>query len=727
MTRGAALISVLTAAFLLVPAAVAGAARTTGPRAEPAAVAAKGRQDAQIVVSSITPQVPRDPSTPVKISGTVTNTSAAPMSWVSIHLRFSRQPFADRASMQAFADGGQILDSIRRSVPVSQLPASGKTPWEFTVTPAELQMFRFGVYPITIVLANGAGQQIAAQRGFLPYAPGDQNVVRTKISWALPLVDQPHRGDDATFVDEGLKQSLADNGRLGKILKIAETPAKGVTWFVDPALLDDARAMSQGYSLMDPKATAKSLTEGAGTSKKPADQNAAQWLRRLRTALTDVPVSATPYADPDVAAVSHQGLDSITRTALDTGTAVATELLGKDVTTDVNWPVGGVIDHDGLDALSVGDVRTVLLSSAALPPNPPIAHTPDAAAGLETVDGTVGVVMADDVLSRLLTADPAGAGGPALLTQRFLAETVMIGAERPQEARTVVAAPPRRWNPDPALVTSLLKAVGSAPWLKPVTLDSIKPGKVELPRGDLAYTDKDKQAELGKSYLSGVRKLSRRADLTAVVTGDRRRVFDTALLRLASAAWRGHTGAAAPLVKQVDAAVTTRTNAISVTTGEQERMLAGKNGVVPISIRNDLPDQEVTVGVKITSGDRKLLAIGSYESPVTISPGKTRPIDIPLIANGGGQATIKVQLTSENGVRYGAPVEVTVRTTGYTGIALVIVGAALAVMLAAVTLRFVRRRQARRPSNRRRGGGPPPPAVPEPVRPEAVQHREGPA
>ncbi|RCG30095.1 hypothetical protein DQ384_18315 [Sphaerisporangium album] len=709
MTRGAALISVLTAAFLLVPAAVAGAARATvAPAGQVQAASATSRQDAQIVVSSIAPAVPRDSSTPVKITGAVANTGAATMSWVSVRLRFSRQPFATRAEMQAFADGGQILDSTRFTVPVSQLPASGKVPWEFTFTPAELQMFRFGVYPMTIELVNTAGQQLAAQRTLMPYAPANQPVARTKIAWALPLVDQPRRGDDSTFVDDGLKQSLADDGRLGKILKIAETPSKGVTWFVDPSLLDDARAMSQGYSV--------------GAAKKPADQAAGQWLQRVRTALADVPVSATPYGDPDVAAVSHQGLDSAARTALDMGGSVATDLLGKEVTTSVNWPVGGVIDNDALDALAVGDVKTVLLSATALPPNPPVTYTPDAGAKLETVKGTVGVVLVDPVLSQLLTSGASAPGGPTLATQRFLAETVMIGAERPQEARTVVAAPPRRWNPDPAFVTALLKATASAPWLKPVTLGSVKPSKPATPRTGLLYTDKDRQAELGKSYLSGVKKLGRRADLTAVVTQDRRRVFDTALLRLTSSAWRGRTGEASPLVKQIDAAVTTRTDAISVSTGEQERMLAGNNGVIPISIRNDLPDQEVTVGVKITSGDRKLLTIGSYESPVTISPGKTRPIDIPMTASGGGQATVKVQLTSATGARYGPPVEITVRTTGYTGIALVIVGAALAVMLAAVTLRILRR-HSRRPTGRRRPAPPPAPAVV----PEPAQHREGPS
>ncbi|MDH2425547.1 DUF6049 family protein [Sphaerisporangium sp. TRM90804] len=717
MTRGAALLSLLTAAFVLAPAStgLAGAAPAAGSAQAQAGVSAI-RQDAQLTVASITPEAPREPSTPLTISGSVTNTTAATMSWLSVRLRFSRQPFATRAEMQAFADGGPMLDSVRRTVPVSQLTASGEVPWEFAVTPGELGVFRFGVYPVTLELVDSAGRQLAAQRTFLPYAPKDQTVARTRIAWALPVVDQPHRGDDATFVDDGLRRTLADDGRLGKILKIAETPAKGVSWFVDPAVLDDAQAMARGYN----------LRSGETTSAEPADPTAARWLQRLREALAEASVSATPYADADVAAITHNGLDGATEVALEKGASVATQVLGKEVGTGVNWPMGGVIDDDGLDALAVGDVRTVLLNATALPPEPPVLYTPDAATSVETVGGRVGVLLADPVLSQLIAAPAPPASGGALLTkQRFLAETAMISVERPQESRAVVAAPPRRWNPDPAFVSDMLRAAASAPWLKPVSLGSLKPPSTStaVPRAGLLYTEKDRAAELSRSYLAGVKRLNARAGLTAAVTDDHLRVFDTAVLRLTSTAWRGRAPNAAPLVEQLDSAVTERTRMVAITPVER-RTLAGDNGVIPITIRNGLEREEVTVGVKITSGDRKLLQIGAYDSPVTINPGGTRQVDIPMVAAGGGQTTVKVQLTSPEGAAYGEPVAVTVHTTGYGGIALVIVGGALTVMLAAVTLRILRRR-SRRPARGQRATRPSAPAVPGPRAEPAAQQREG--
>ncbi|MEO3811391.1 DUF6049 family protein [Sphaerisporangium sp. B11E5] len=704
MTRGAALISLLTAAFLFAPAAAA-AGLPAAAGAREAAGAAAARQDTLVAVENITPEAPSEPNTPITISGKVTNTGATPLQWLQVRLRFSRQPFAGREQMQTFAAGGQILDTSRRAVPVAQLPASASVPWEFTFTPAEIGMYRFGVYPATVEIVDSAQRQLAAQRTFLVYAPEGQVPPRTKIAWALPVVDQPHRADDDLFVDEELRRTLADEGRLGRVLKIAETPAKGVSWFVDPGLLDDAQIMARGYTLGGGE-------DGKERTTKPGDQAVAGWLGRLRAALAEASVTATPYADPDVAALVHTGMDTATGAALSKGAATATQILGKDVTTSVNWPVGGVLDYDALDALAVGDVRTVLLGAAALPPSAPPLYTPDAAASLETVARKVRVLLADPVLSDLVT--PAEGAG-VLAKQRFLAETAMISAEPAPRARSVVVAPPRRWSPDPEFVTGLLRTAASVPWLKPVPLTSIKPSGPAVPRADLTYTDKDRAAELARSYMAGVEKLSDRAALTATVTGDQRRPFDTALLRLTSSAWRGRTGSAVPYVEQVDRAIARRTDAISVTTGEQ-RTLAGKNGIVPITIRNDLRDQEATVGVKITSRDRRLLTIGAYESPVTIGPGGTRQLDIPMVANGGGQIVVKVQLTTADGTPYDEPVELTVTTTGYGAIALVIVGGGLAVLLAAVALRVLRRR------SRRVGGGR---RTPRTAPPAVAAQREG--
>ena len=57
----------------------------------------------------------------------------------------------------------------------------------------------------------------------------------------------------------------------------------------------------------------------------------------------------------------------------------------------------------------------------------------------------------------------------------------MISAEAPNLRRSVVVAPPRRWNPGTALASKLLSDTVSAPWLSLAYLNSLKP--VTTPQG----------------------------------------------------------------------------------------------------------------------------------------------------------------------------------------------------------------------------------------------------
>ncbi|MGW3365742.1 hypothetical protein ACWDOR_22695 [Streptosporangium canum] len=696
MINKAALLAVL-ATTLLLPAAV------VPPATANAQTTTASRQSPQLVVEAISPDVPREPTTEIKISGSFTNTGTEALANLRIRMRYSSQPFARRADMAAYQSGQGLQPTTWNQLNVPQVAPSAKAPWEFVSTPQRLGLTRFGVYPVMVEVLDPIGQQLAVQRTFVAYMPKDVKVPRTRLAMVLPLIDQPRRADDRTFVSDGLPASLADGKRLGNLLEIARdtSSAKGLTWVVDPALLDDVRALGRAYTLRT-----KDKSEN-----RPANAAAAEWLGDLRTALAKPPVVATPYGDPDVAALAHNGVDDVTGTGIDAARIVARETLGRDVLTDVNWPVNGLIDYDGLDLLSTGDVATVLLNPLNLPPAIPPATTPDASATVESVNGPITALVTDTALGEIIGADTSAPGAALMNRQRFIAETAMISSEPVTTARTVIGVPPRRWDPDPAYVTGLAKTAATLPWLAPATLDAIKRGKgAPTPRTGLTYTDQDRRKELAKPYVGSVKRVAARADLTAAVTTEQDLdVFDLAVLRLASSAWRDRAETATPYVKQVGTAVDARIGKISITGTEQTqiRTLAGKNGDVPITVHNglgqDVDANQVTVRLKVTSDQPRLLKIEPYEAkddPIVLRGGQNRTIRVPMTATttASGQTTVTVQLTTADGRDYGRPVELTVRTTGYTGIALVIVGAALLVMLAAVIMRVLRRRGTRRAS-----------------------------
>jgi hypothetical protein len=252
----------------------------------------------------------------------------------------------------------------------------------------------------------------------------------------------------------------------------------------------------------------------------------------------------------------------------------------------------------------------------------------------------------------------------------------------------------------------------------------VKPGKTRPPYTDLVYTDQQRRAELSHSLLTTVKRLGQRAQVTTFVTTKRTPLFDGAVLRLASSAWRGDAKEASAFVKQVDAAVTARTRKVSVI--GTPRGIAGANGQVPVSVDNAL-DEDVHIKIRVTSDDTSRLAIdtpgGVYETELlTVPADRSQLVNVPVTVLGaGGETTISVQLLTSDRRPYGERVQVPVRATGYTGIALVIVGAALTIMLAAVVMRILRRRSKKAfPFNA--GGPPAEPPAPVPAEPGEAQH-----
>ncbi|MEQ4715991.1 DUF6049 family protein [Nonomuraea sp. B19D2] len=673
----------------------------TAPGAAATKIAKASRQTLSVSISSITPQVPAARTDVIKFTGTLRNDGSAPMTGLSVRLRYQPQKFTDRATMAAYQSDqnpatlpGNVSSTSRYDI--QALAAGAQVRWEFTATPMQLTspaVPSFGVYPVAVEVAQ-YNVGITAQRTYVTYAPPTvPKLPRNKLAIALPVIDQPHRAiDGPQFVDDKLSQSISGRGRLADLATIAQAAPKDVTWFVEPGLLDDLTAMKGKYQVK---------TKKDGVQDKPASAEAASWLTTMRTALAASPVFAVPYADPDVAALAHQGLDAQPGKAIALGRQKLAAQLGREVKTNVNWPPAGLLDADALDLLSVSTdkVDKVLLNPTNLPPQPPVPFTPDAAGTLDSVNGPVTALVADAELSKLF--EPTTSTSVLLSTQRFIAETAVIAAEAGQTSpRSIVIAPSRRWDPNPKLVTELMKTAEKLPWLQLTQLESLKPTRLAVPRAGLTYTDQDRKEELSAKYLTPVRDASSKAQLTSLITADKiASGFDAAVLRLTSSAWRNNTRVGRSVTKLVDAAVTERIDKIQITGAgpDRPRTLAGSNGVVPISVKNSL-GVPIALYIDVTSNNPELLRVNSPEELLRIGGGQSGTVQVEMntATGGSGDATVTVQLKTADGQPYGKPQRLIIRTTGYTGIASVIVGAALTVMLAAAVTRVLRRRSERK-------------------------------
>ncbi|WP_459801430.1 DUF6049 family protein [Herbidospora sp. RD11066] len=648
--------------------------------AAPEAAAAAARAADPVTLSEFSPESPARPDQVITIAGAVTG---IPQSFVRVRLKWAAgRPFTSRADMAAYVTGQTIFTtSWNTKVAPTQLDGTGKLPFTVTFTPAELGISQAGVYPLEVEAVDGATEQVVGvERTFVTFVPKGTAVKPTRLALALPLTAQPKRADDQTFVND----DLFGDGRLNNLLALATATEDTATWFVDGSVLDDAQRVSRPYFLPD------------GTTKAGLAQGG-EWVTSLRSALADNPVMAMPYADADLGAIVHNGLDTTTPTSLLVGSFATNQLLKlTSATTSTVWPVGGVIDRDTLDALAVNGVDTVLLAQAAVPPTATVARAGSAGV-VDTVSGPVIVQTADPVLSGLLGTDGRAAGATVAARQRYIAETAMNGLT-PGKAAPLIAMPSNHlWNPDPTFMSALLKPL---PWVRDVSLASIRPAK-NAPVGDLIYPAQARQVELPKSYMSGVRKLDRTAEVAMALPTSGQRTYDRAVLRLTSASWRG--GKKAPgFARQLNSAIVKQMDKVFIVGADDPFAVAGNNGRILVTVRNTLREN-VKFNLEVQSRDPDQLQVEApggifTQEQAEVQAGKAGSFEIPVVVPADhGRATFDVQLLTPDGRKYGKPTKIVISATGYTGIALVIVGVAVTIMLAAVVMRLLRRHQRKDP------------------------------
>jgi len=301
----------------------------------------------------------------------------------------------------------------------------------------------------------------------------------------------------------------------------------------------------------------------------------------------------------------------------------------------------------------------------------------------------------------------------------------MIAAERPGESRTLVVAPERRADLQPAVLAAAIADTGRLPWLCGVPLDDAVAGTercAQLPDAQQAPAAGEAAVpaatvpdarELPQSLVRAVAAVRRDSDqfTEQVLTPDdegaqqiRARLL-RARGRAESAAWRTSPSGGQrmlDLLRDDVAALRSR-----ITLVGQPALLTGREGTVRLVVQNGL-DQPVNVGVRLdpTSAAR----LTSEDTALQVVPGRrAQQVSVQVEARTSGRFTARVGLVDASGQPFGDTVELAVRSTQYGRVALAVTGAAAAVLLVAAGVRLTRR--ALRPP-------PPEPAEPrEPARP----------
>jgi hypothetical protein len=428
-------------------------------------------------------------------------------------------------------------------------------------------------------------------------------------------------------------------------------------------------------------------------------------------------VFVAPYDDADIGALIRYNLGYDLDRAFSEGRLLAGHVLRRDFTSTaggtaadaygIAWPADGSANRADLAhlAASPDKISTVVLDSTTMPPSPPQNFTPSAQT--TAPDGTssgMGVLVSDDTITQLIGSASATSGAATRFSveQRFLAETAMIAAERPNLARSIVVAPPRQWDPPAGLASDLLYETVHAPWLRPVSLAQL--AAVKHPAGQVARQAPPMTvsgAHLGQSLATQVRQVDQQSQVLASiqavpspspVPGPDRGVF-----AIESSAWRpdrglgGRAGQQA-LADQISALLTSEERKLKIVVTQREQ-LTGKTGTVPVSLWNRLP-YNVRVRLEVDPGGG--VTVKKQPRPMLVPAGEQLIVKLQVTASGVGSTNLTLSLLTLSGTPIpGARASMTIQATHYGTLALVIIAAVLGVFMISSGIRTFRRRGRR--------------------------------
>ncbi|GAA2824921.1 DUF6049 family protein [Kitasatospora paracochleata] len=708
------------AASALVAGGLLATSAATTASAVGSVLTASPEYPATIEIDTVTPQSAADNGT-VVVTGKVTNSGKSTLKSPTVAVRGPVQgrPLKTRSDLNLIAtrttpmgQDGVALDHAQQDV--GDLAPGRSASFSIPVAVADLGLKHAGVYELAVDVHSGTGekaQQLGITRTFLPYQSGftakpTQVSVVWPITHAPELVAQTMPDNDQMPVlrDDSLVGELAPGGRLDQLVTLgADLP--NLTWVVDPDLLDTVYAMTKPYRVQKPDTGGESAREDntvPGTGKDAATA----WLTKLRTAVarTGDEVVSLPYADPDLASIAHNGaglngMETALRKAATAGQVTAEGRLSVEVKANVAWPYQGWLDKATAGVAATTGGKVVLVNGASMPESKDLPYTPNAA---RPIGNGQTAVVADPTVSGLFQGDLAGDSARTATVQRFLAETMMISDQEPEQPRGLLVLPPRSLTAGTAtaLHDAVLKSQAGG-WVSPASLDSVA-GTAADPEANTSvpdgYSHELAGSELSAGELADTMGVQDGVDQLMVILTQPQRVrgpFSAAMVRSMSTEWRDQPKAGADYRVSVREYLHGLRTAVKVPL-KTAVTLPGDNATLLVSVKNDLTQSVGNLELRLTSSQVNRLNVGDKQ-PVVLDAMTSKTYRFPAEAqvNGPVQVTAQLWTTGPHAQKYGDPVVFTVEVTSVaSGVWYVIGGGLVLMVLAGLRFSLQRRKRA---------------------------------
>lgn len=411
------------------------------------------------------------------------------------------------------------------------------------------------------------------------------------------------------------------------------------------------------------------------------DPAAAALLEELRTVLPGRQVVAGPYVDLDLTAWIDAGLDD----ALADWFTRGADHLAADLATRPDsrtWIADQTITPAALTALRQLGVDQVVLPEPMLGPL-------DEDVFPHTLTQTFDVINSEGNRQRALMADLGLAsrigatGDPVLDAHRLLTDLAVLHFEDPEGAQGVTVVL-RGAGQDPAFLDALLGGLETSTIVDPATLNAVfartTPASIDGPdeEGPVLVRGFAPQPSpsLG-TYPTALRDAQRQvAGFRSMRGMEQPLPYPLEELELVS----GATGLElAQRLDYLDALHGRIDGAIgSIHVEQQAVTLTDREGVLPVSVRNDLGEP---ISVRVRAESDRLEFPDGAEVVREIAPG-VATVEIPVEARASGAFPVDVRVSSPDDVLTLSEGRVTVRSTAVSGLGVVL--AAVAALFLAV-------------------------------------------
>jgi hypothetical protein len=573
------------------------------------------------------------------------------------------------------------------------------------------------------------------------------------VNVVWPVVDRPHLGVGGVFGNEDLLAAISAGGRLSTLVDglldpAAEAlPAGAITLVIDPELLDELDRMTTAYRVVAPGSQQPSLADilqaeqassaapttaasapgtapVAATAGDPGSAEipgtvagtgqgaAASFLGRLRDAAARYPVLLLPYSDPDVVAMVRAGLDGEVSQAVQHGNDVAQRVLGSNPgggssvpppATVMAYPINGAVDAQTLAALRSDGMSSALLAENSVQPSDFPAgaaqvSAPDRATPTGADEPLPAAIAQPDVLNGVDTLiDQGRQSGYAMRVNALtavLAQGSLDGGKTP-----AVFTPDRRWSPDAPgvkVLTDLLATLASSKVITGISLNDLAAAGSATAAAQ--YPDSARRQELPTDYLDRLR--ADRANVaslrqTLATTNQPANPalvldpLDRAMDSVGSTAFREERAVGAANLDTVESTAAGIRNGVEISSAGNSYTLASSTSPLVLTVQNNLP-YDVPVRVEITGGERVGLTVSDPGLQV-VPAGRSQQVKIPAEVSRSGQFQVDARLVGPDGTRWGQAVHLSVESTAYGALTVIIIVVAGGVLVLMVVLRIIQR------------------------------------